>query len=174
MTSVLGTGPFRNLLNRVWLIFHQNLSSTSEQTYRESQISFSLSFLLAFFSSPSPSSSLSFISFFFRGLFCSCSCSVLFACLRSFSLSPSLQFFLSPSLQFLRSFFRSFARSLHRKDITINISRVGAPRSCARNQKSRIDYLSFSLSQSDCLLTVRLHYTNLTPIITDDKQQQQQ
>jgi hypothetical protein len=40
---------------------------------------------------------------------------------------------LSHSLPFVRS----FARSLCRKDIAINISRVAAPRSCARNQKSR-------------------------------------
>lgn len=45
-----------------------------------------------------------------------------------------------------------------------------------KKSKKPIDYLSFSralVSQSDCLLTVRLHYTSITTITDDNKQNKQ-
>jgi hypothetical protein len=94
---------------------------------------------------------------------------------------------------FLRAFARSFSFSLVRSSVrSFARSFVVSERYCdkylsrrratlmRKKSKKPIDYLSFSLSlslslfsQSDCLLTVRLHYTNITTI-TDDKKQNKQ
>jgi hypothetical protein len=82
-------------------------------------------------------------------------------------------FSFSPVRSFVRSFARSFVVSERYCDKYLSRRRATLMR---KKSKKPIDYLSFSLSlfsQSDCLLTVRLHYTNITTI-TDDKKQNKQ
>lgn len=93
-----------------------------------------------------------------------CSFSSFFV-LHAFTCSLSLSRFLS--------FVRSFVMSERYCDKYLSRRRATLMR---KKSKKPIDYLSFSralVSQSDCLLTVRLHYTSITTITDDNKQNKQ-